>query len=668
MSSRKEKRLKKLKKQRIWPYILGIFMVVVVFTILAAMMMGFFVVNVVYEKVQQGYDTSQLVAKIVAEEWDGTNSDSMNTVQEEISRLLPNTTDICIVNEENEILYQSGANIPDFEFYMPNMGMQETALILTEDEDSLIYIKDGEIDFGFFEMVKQLENAPYILNENFWAQKEIITVDCWYDIPISDDGHRVCIKNAVPVRNAELVFVMMIVDVIVGLALVLIMYYLISLVSLVLERRKLAQILDTDVVTGGYNLQYFIRKGNKLLKKNRKGKYNYAVVTIRMEKYRNFCSCYGVKEGEELMESFYQVLNRGLSKKELLSHAEKADFALLLTYQTEEELVWRLKEMLIMMNGVKGEQKKYFSVGIFGVDGAENGIDGMYNYAGVARNQITEDCEDRIAWFNDKMHEEQLWNRTVENDMERALRAREFQVYLQPKYSTKEEVLSGAEALVRWIHPTEGFVPPYRFIPIFENNGFIIQLDDYMLTEVARQQAKWIAEGEKVVPISVNVSRVHFVKEDLAEHICELVDQFKVPHDVIELELTESAFFDDKEVLLNTIKKLKEYGFKISMDDFGAGYSSLNSLKELPLDVVKLDAEFFRDKGESGRGKLIVEDTISLAKKLNMRIVAEGIETREQVDFLADLNCDLIQGYYFAKPMPISEFEKRAFKENVVGE
>ena len=252
--------------------------------------------------------------------------------------------------------------------------------------------------------------------------------------------------------------------------------------------------------------------------------------------------------------------------------------------------------------------------------------------------------------------------------MERALRAREFQVYLQPKYSTKEEVLSGAEALVRWIHPTEGFVPPYRFIPIFENNGFIIQLDDYMLTEVARQQAKWIAEGEKVVPISVNVSRVHFVKEDLAEHICELVDQFKVPHDVIELELTESAFFDDKEVLLNTIKKLKEYGFKISMDDFGAGYSSLNSLKELPLDVVKLDAEFFRDKGESGRGKLIVEDTISLAKKLNMRIVAEGIETREQVDFLADLNCDLILGYYFAKPMPISEFEERAFRENVVSE
>ena len=259
------------------------------------------------------------------------------------------------------------------------------------------------------------------------------------------------------------------------------------------------------------------------------------------------------------------------------------------------------------------------------------------------------------------MQNDQIWTHKVENDMERALINREFQVYLQPKYSTKEEVISGAEALVRWIHPTEGFVAPYRFIPIFENNGFIIHLDDYMITEVARLQAKWIAEGKKVVPISVNVSRVHFAREDLAEHICKLVDQFGVPHNVIELELTESAFFDDKDMLLNTIKRLKAYGFEISMDDFGAGYSSLNSLKELPLDVVKLDAGFFREADEDGRGKVIVGDTISLAKKLDMKIVAEGIETREQVDFLATQDCDLIQGYYFAKPMPVAEFEQKAF-------
>ena len=179
-------------------------------------------------------------------------------------------------------------------------------------------------------------------------------------------------------------------------------------------------------------------------------------------------------------------------------------------------------------------------------------------------------------------------------------------------------------------------------------------------------QATWIARKERVVPISVNVSRAHFTKNDLAEHICKIVDFFKVPHSIIELELTESAFFDDKKALLTTVKKLKNAGFKISMDDFGAGYSSLNTLKELPLDVIKLDAEFFRGKDEMNRGNLIVEETIHLAKKLAMTIVAEGIENREQVDFLKNIGCDLIQGYYFAKPLPVSEFEKRAFKKATV--
>ena len=665
MSTRKEKRLKKLKKQRIWPYILGVFMVITVFTVLASAMMGFFVVNVVYEKLQQGYDSSQKIAQLVEQEWDESDPDSLDGVLAEISRLLPNVQDVCIVNEKDEIVFQSGEDVPDFDFYMPEMGMEDTAVMLTHDTESLIYAQNEEVELNIWNMIQRSENTQEIYDGNFWANGELITVDFWYDVPIAEEGYRVCIKNVIPVRNVELGFVLMIVDIFIILALILLIYYLVSIISLLSERKKLARILDTDVITGGYNMQYFVRKGNKLLKKNRKGKYNYAVVTIRMEKYRNFCSCYGVKEGEELMESFYQVLNSSIGKKELLAHAEKADFALLLTYNTENELIWRLRELMIKMNAVKSENKKYFSAGVFGASDAKDGIDSMYNCAGVARKAVTEDSEDRIVWFNDKMNAEQFWNRKVENDMERALQNREFQVYLQPKYSTKEEVLSGAEALVRWIHPTEGFVAPYRFIPIFENNGFIIQLDDYMLTEVARQQAKWIAEGKRIVPISVNVSRVHFVKEDLAEHICQIVDQFKVPHEVIELELTESAFFDDKEVLLNTIHKLKEYGFKISMDDFGAGYSSLNSLKELPLDVVKLDAGFFRDEDESGRGKVIVEDTIALAKKLDMRIVAEGIETREQVDFLASMNCDLIQGYYFAKPMPIADFEEKAFGQKV---
>lgn len=155
----------------------------------------------------------------------------------------------------------------------------------------------------------------------------------------------------------------------------------------------------------------------------------------------------------------------------------------------------------------------------------------------------------------DSSKSDTLWtDMKVEDDMESALANREFKVYLQPKYSTKEEKLSGAEALVRWIHPTEGFIAPNQFIPIFERNGFILQLDDYMISECARMQAQWLHEGKKIVPISVNVSRAHFTKVNLAEHICQLVDQYNVPHNMIELELTESAFFDDKDILINTVK------------------------------------------------------------------------------------------------------------------
>lgn len=311
------------------------------------------------------------------------------------------------------------------------------------------------------------------------------------------------------------------------------------------------------------------------------------------------------------------------------------------------------------MSSVLPGIKMYFGVGVYLVQPGENDVEQLYNNAMIACEMSGEEAEGKIAYFDVEMNNQKLWERKVEDDMERALINREFQVYLQPKISTKEEVLGGAEALVRWIHPTEGFIPPNRFIPIFEKNGFILKLDDYMLEEIAKVQAGWLAEGRTLVPISVNVSRAHFTREDLAEHICAIVDKYQVPHDVIELELTESAFFDDKKVLLNTVQKLRKAGFQVSMDDFGAGYSSLNSLKELKIDVLKIDADFFRGAEAEERGLFIVSKVIELAKKLNMKIVAEGIESKEQVEFLTGQDCDLIQGYFYAKPMPVAEFAQK---------
>ena len=180
-----------------------------------------------------------------------------------------------------------------------------------------------------------------------------------------------------------------------------------------------------------------------------------------------------------------------------------------------------------------------------------------------------------------------------------------------------------------------------------------------MISHVARDQRRWLDKGYKCVPVSVNVSRAHFIEEDLAEQIRDMVDAAGAPRELIEIELTESAFFDDKNALISTINRLKEYGFLVSMDDFGAGYSSLNSLKDMALDVLKLDAEFFRGDADSERKEIVVSEAIRLAKSLNMRTVAEGVEEKDQVDFLAEQGCDMIQGYYFAKPMPGSEYADR---------
>ncbi len=666
MSVQKERKLKKLKKQRMWPYVLGIFMVIAVFSILTLLVLCLRFVGVIYDKAQQGYDNSKRIVQLIEKE--EIDLDNLIEIGESVETVLPYVKGICIADSSDEILFQYGEDTPDWENYIPNLSPEKEKFVLVSDESSLFHIDDNEIIFQIDNVFRTLDEKIMatndgVISESLFTGNTLTELSFWYVESIPNKDYQICVKNTLPINMSEIVFMTAIINVIIIMALLLVIYYLVSIFSLFIERRKLAKILDTDMVTGGYNLQYFYKKGEKLLKKNRGNKYSYSVVAIRMEKYSGFCACYGVKEGEELLEEFYLLLQQKLSKKEVVARGANAEFALLLSYQTEMERMQRIGEILSGMEGVKAEQKKYFSVGVYNVQEKERSIEAMYNCAGIARSKVHEDSEKRIVFFNEDMNQEQIWRRTVENDMESALLNKEFQVYLQPKYSTKEEVLSGAEALVRWIHPKEGFVAPYRFIPIFESNGFVIQLDDYMLTEVARQQAKWLAEEKQVVPISVNVSRVHFLREDLAEHICKIVDEFQVPHHLIELELTESAFFDDKNVLLGTIKKLKSYGFPISMDDFGAGYSSLNSLKELPLDVVKLDAEFFRREDEAGRGRLIVGDTISLAKKLQMKIVAEGIETREQVDFLTELDCDLIQGYYFAKPMPIAEFEEKAFGE-----
>ena len=686
----KEKRIKKLKKMRIGPAIIGLVFLMFISSVLIEATGLASVFDIAQRKIVQAGTQAVRVAKL----YDMQDIESILETDETVfsyMELLPEIENISILNKTGETLWSNNQIRPSTNRLMvldlKTVGIEQDVRIYIEgDMSRLITVKDGAIAPGgkkvtdiismvvssivsvTKEFVKTSDNDFSLFQQN----TSIMSMKVWF--AVAGAYNDVYVLNNIHVYMNDVLVLLLVCILFAAFISIFVLYYIISFIIFVANTRKMSKVMYTDVLTGGNNKLYFEKKGSTILKKHRSGKYSYVMVHLKMQKYRSFCTCFGVQRGEMLIEALYSELIKTVGRQELLAHRENAEFALLLRYTDINGLYARIEQMENNLNAILPKVKLYFCAGIYEIKSGESDIEQLYNNALTACEAIQDEAENKIAVFDVEMNKRKLWERRVEDDMDRALANKEFKVYLQPKVQSADESLAGAEALVRWIHPQEGFIPPNRFIPIFEQNGFIVKLDDYMLEEVSRLQAQWLSEGRKTVPISVNISRTHFAHEDLAEHICQIVDKYAVPHNLIELELTESAFFDDKAMLLNTVRKMQELGFVVSMDDFGSGFSSLNSLKELRLDVLKIDAEFFRGLDKEcfrdgsiteERGLLIVSEVIDLAKKLNMQIVAEGIESREQVEFLVSQECDLIQGYFFAKPMPVEEFVER-YTENQI--
>lgn len=663
----------KLKKIHIYPLIISLIIVFLIVGLAIALIVGAIADNMTSGKLSQGYKWAYgCYSQIEAV---GINDRSaMDDVFANYSAVVKDVTGVT-VTDGGDVVYQIGEEISDLKADAEKY-LQFVEVYGEEEENYKIYLDttdnsyfdrfvSGDMSFiqeSLFKLLELLDSQGESTDYNELMNMSVFQQTCYYGFE-NDDGTITYITLKIHITVQDMLFVELVFLGIILICFIYLLFVILMFVRFVRSQRRLLKLYYADKETGGNNWYYFLGEASKKMKKYRRKSVKAAMVHIRMEKYRSYCSCYGDKEGSRLVSDFYDVIRKNITKKETFARHEMCDFGILLCYVSEEQLVERVNKIMKLMAEERPDVKLYFKVGIHILDEEKMEPSESYNRATIARAKIEDSHSERVSFFTQQMKEELLWERKVENDMERALINHEYKVYLQPKYSVDNEKLAAAEALVRWDHPTEGLIAPYKFIPIFEKNGFITRLDDYMIAEVAKLQAGWIAQGKKIVPISVNVSRAHFTRVNLAEHICEIVDSYKVPHEVIELELTESAFFDDKQTLIGIVNKMKSYGFAVSMDDFGAGYSSLNSLKELPIDVVKLDAEFFRGNDEEGKGKVIVSDAIGLAKKLNMRIVAEGIETREQVDFLAENECDLIQGYYFAKPMPVEEFEMKVAKD-----
>ena len=655
----------KLKKTHVYPLIIILFIVVFIVGVALTLLVGAIANNMTIGKISQGYKWANGFYSQM-KDININDKAAMDDVFNNYSAVVNDVIGVTITNGE-AVLYQNGKEISDLKTdakeYTNYIDLydEENFKIYLETTDNSYFDKFASGDLAFiqesvFKSIEMSDNVDGSNDFNEVMNMSVFQQTCYYGFN-NDDGTVTYVTLKIHITVQDVILVELVCVSIFLICFIYFIFVIFMFVRFVRSQRKLLKLYYADKETGGNNWYYFLGVASKKMRKYRRKSVKVAMVHIQMEKYRSYCSCYGDKEGSKLVSDFYDVIRKSITRKETFARHEMCDFGILLCYMDEEHLVERVEKIMKLMAEKRPNIKLYFKAGIHILDGERMEPAESYNRATIARTKIDDSHNESVSFFTKQMKEELLWERKVENEMERALQNHEYKVYLQPKYSVDNEKLAAAEALVRWVHPTEGLIAPYRFIPIFERNGFITRLDDYMIEEVAKLQAGWIAQGKRIVPISVNVSRAHFTRENLAEHICEIVDHYKVPHEAIELELTESAFFDDKETLIGIVNKMKGYGFVVSMDDFGAGYSSLNSLKELPIDVVKLDAEFFRGNDEEGKGKVIVSDAIGLAKKLNMRIVAEGIETREQVDFLAEKECDLIQGYYFAKPMPVEEFE-----------
>jgi c-di-GMP phosphodiesterase len=298
--------------------------------------------------------------------------------------------------------------------------------------------------------------------------------------------------------------------------------------------------------------------------------------------------------------------------------------------------------------------------GVYHITDSNLDVTFMCDCAKMAISSIKRKYGVIYAVYDDSMKEKLEKDHLLVECMEHALANSEFKMYLQPKHDANTNDLAGAEALVRWIHPEFGLIPPNDFIPLFEKNGFVSKVDYYIWTEACALLAKWIDEKKKLIPISVNVSRIDFVTYNLPEVICNLVDSYKIPHELLHLEITESAYADDQKKIIDDVSNLRKLGFLIEMDDFGSGYSSLNMLAELPIDILKLDMRFLQGKTNVVNNKkmMVVNFILSLSKWLHNPTIAEGVETKQELEMLKNLGCTLIQGYYFSKPIPVDDFEK----------
>lgn len=568
------------------------------------------------------------------------------------------------------LLAKIGARFLNLAPYQSELENGSLIYILNKDNNLVSYIQktdiskfnyDKVVSKGYFRDEAEKAIPSQRLGYFFQRERKGVKSYIWDQEPLGVNNWSVLIgrQNNINPITADMLRVTNIIWLFISIS-----TFLLFLILIIIQKKsnqKIIKMLYLDPVTGGYNWYKFRILVNRILTGKQFNKSKYALINFDINRFKIINDAYGYQKGDEVLKEIYDVISNWVKPCEPFTRYAADQFYILMSYQENNEISGRINDLNNRIHQLYYTKTVRIFYGIYNITEQKDSIDRMGEFASIARNNNKNTNDDNISYFDNKAKDKLIEEENIEKTMNDALKNGEFQVYLQPKYTAKEEKVTGAEALVRWYKKSGDIISPGYFIPVFEKNGFITELDYYMLRNVCKLIRSWLDKGYPPVPISVNISRLHFANPHLAEIIREIVDEYGVPHNLIELELTESAFFQNKQLMIDTVIALRENGFLVSMDDFGAGYSSLNSLKDLPLDIVKLDGELFRMTNEVERGHTVIRNTITMAKDLHMQVVAECIETREQVEYLCRVGCDIIQGYYFAKPMPVDQFEQRYY-------
>ena len=430
------------------------------------------------------------------------------------------------------------------------------------------------------------------------------------------------------------------------------------------NHKQLIELAYYDSLTGAYNTVRFMQEMKDALS----GPEKYSVCVLNIHQFKFINEIFGRAQGDKLLCHISQVLKESVNPGEYFCRDTGDFFWMILKGQNEEAIRERLYEMMEKISRFSLSQHHNYQIMIYcgvAVRRDDSSAEMMMTHAMFAL-QTAKGTDRNNVWFYDvELHKQETLQNYIESHMHQALKDKEFRMFLQPKMDMRTGKLGGAEALVRWIPKDGTIIYPNQFIPLFESNGFCSSLDMYMVENVCRKIREWIDAGITPVPVSVNQSKILFYEEDYVENLCSILERYKVPGELITLEILEGLAAGNIDELNKKIDQLKVKGFRISMDDFGSGYSSFNTLGKLHIDELKMDRVFLSaiTGKEDERQKIIMAQVVDLAKKLRISTVAEGVETKENEALIRALGCSYGQGYYYSRPVDEEEFDRKYMKK-----